>query len=53
MRCDEGGIEAKRFVSKDSNSDLYPRLTEALQSATCDTREGVRDSDDDARYALL
>jgi len=29
------------------------RLTEALQSTTRHTREGVRDGDDDARYALL
>ena len=53
MRCDEGGIEAKGFVSEDSYSDLYSRLTEALQSTTRHTREGVRDGDDDARYALL
>lgn len=34
MRRDEGGIEAKRFISEDSYSDLYPRLTKALQSTT-------------------
>ena len=53
MRCDEGGIEAKGFVSEDSYSDLYPRLTEALQSTTRHTGEGVRDGDGDTRYALL
>ena len=53
MRCDEGGIEAKRFVSKDSDGDFYPRLTEALQSTTRHTGEGVRDGDDDTRDALL
>jgi len=53
MRCDEGGIEAKRFVSEDSYSDLYSRLTEALQSTTRHTREGIWDGDDDTRNALL
>ena len=53
MRCDEGGIEAKRLVSEDSNRDFYPRLTKTLQPAPRNTREGVRDGDDDARYALL
>ena len=53
MRCDKGGIEAKGFVSEDSYSDLYSRLTEALQPAPRHTGEGVRDGDDDARYALL
>ena len=53
MRCDEGGIEAKRFFREDSYSDLYPRLTKTLQPAPRHTREGVRDGDDDARDALL
>ena len=53
MRCDEGGIEAKGFVSEDSYSNLYPRLTKALQSTTRYTGEGVRDGDDDTRDALL
>ena len=53
MRCDEGGIEAKRFFREDSNSDFYPRLTKALQSTTRYTGEGVRDGDDDTRDALL
>ena len=53
MRRDEGGIEAKRFVSEDSNRDFYPRLTKTLQSTTRHTGEGVRDSDDDTRDALL
>ena len=53
MRCDEGGIEAKGFVSEDSYSDLYSRLTEALQSTTRYTGEGVRNGDDNAWDALL
>ena len=53
MRRDEGGIEAKGFVSEDSYSDFYPRLTKALQSATRHTGEGVRDGNDDTWDALL